>query len=75
LGWVFGKYIDVKNVFASEITVDINGYTSYFIGNKKISFNITFNYTNGYFGIHIECLHNLDTGEERPIRAYWEHEM
>jgi uncharacterized protein YraI len=30
---------------------------------------------DNYFGIYIECVYNPDTAEERPVRAYWKHEM
>jgi hypothetical protein len=45
-GWVFEKYVDIKETFVSVISVSKNGYGTYQLGNNKISFNVKLNEAN-----------------------------
>jgi hypothetical protein len=40
MGWVFEKYVNIKEIFVSEINVNKNGYGTYWLDNNKISFRV-----------------------------------
>jgi hypothetical protein len=40
VGWVFEKYVNLKETFVSEIHVNENGYGTYDLGNSKVNFKV-----------------------------------
>jgi hypothetical protein len=40
VGWVFEKYVNIRETFVSEISVDRNGYGTYQLGNREINFRV-----------------------------------
>jgi hypothetical protein len=43
VGWVFEKYVNLKQTFVSEISINKDGHGTYQLGNTKINFKVELN--------------------------------